>query len=56
MSNPPVLFETQDSIAQITLNRPENRNSMDKETLPAFLEAVNRVKDDDNLHCLIITP
>ncbi|MBW2544715.1 MAG: enoyl-CoA hydratase/isomerase family protein [Deltaproteobacteria bacterium] len=55
MSNPPVLFETQDLIAQITLNRPENRNSMDKETMPAFLEAINRVKDDNNLRCLIIT-
>ncbi len=55
MSNPPVLFETQDLIAQITLNRPENRNSMDKETMPAFLEAVNRVKNDKNLRCLIIT-
>lgn len=55
MSKPPVLFETQDLIAQITLNRPENRNSMDKETMPAFLEAVNRVKDDNNLRCLIIT-
>ena len=55
MLNSPVLFETQDCIAQITLNRPENRNSMDKETMPAFLEAINRVKNDKNLRCLIIT-
>ncbi|HOO89278.1 MAG TPA: enoyl-CoA hydratase/isomerase family protein [Syntrophales bacterium] len=55
MPNSPVLFETRDLIAQITLNRPENRNSMDRETMPAFLEAINRVENDSNLRCLIIT-
>jgi enoyl-CoA hydratase/carnithine racemase len=55
MSNPPILFEKQGFIAQITLNRPENRNSMDKETMPAFLEAINSVNNDHDLRCLIIT-
>lgn len=55
MSNAPVLFEITDRIAQITFNRPENRNSMDKETMPAFVEALARVADEKDLRCLIIT-
>ena len=55
MSDAPVLLDIRDRIAQITLNRPENRNSMDNEMMPAFLEAVGRVIDDRDLRCLIIT-
>lgn len=55
MSDAPVLLEIKDRIAQITLNRPENRNSMDKEMMPAFLDVINRVTDDRDLRCLIIT-
>lgn len=55
MSEPPVLFKIKDMIAEVKLNRPDNRNSMDKETLPAFLEAISMVKDNKDLRCLIIT-
>ena len=55
MSDAPVLFETKDNIAQITLNRPDNRNSMDDEIMPAFREVVGRVKKSEDLRCLIIT-
>ncbi len=55
MSDAPVLFDIKDKIAQITLNRPENRNSMDRETMPAFLQAINQVKAKEDLRCLIIT-
>lgn len=55
MSDAPVLFEIKDNIAQITLNRPDNRNSMDDETMPAFRQAVGRVKENEDLRCLIIT-
>ena len=55
MSNAPILFKTKRNIAQITLNRPDNRNSMDDETMPAFNEAVSRAKEDKDLRCLIIT-
>ena len=34
MTDAPVLFEVKDKIGQITLNRPNNRNSMDSEVLP----------------------
>ena len=55
MSNEPILFETTKNIAQITLNRPDNRNSMNDETMPAFSEAVSRAKEDKSIRCLIIT-
>jgi enoyl-CoA hydratase/carnithine racemase len=55
MTDAPVLLETKDRIAQITLNRPQNRNSMDNEVMPAFLEIVDAVKRDQTLRCVIIT-
>jgi enoyl-CoA hydratase len=55
MSDAPVILEIMDRIAQITLNRPQNRNSMDGEVMPAFLEVVNRVKEERDLRCVIIT-
>ena len=51
----PVLLEITNRVAQITLNRPGNRNSMDEEVMPAFLEAIGRVKTDRDVRCLIVT-
>jgi len=55
MSDAPVLYEEKGTIAQITLNRPDNRNSMDEETMPAFCQAVDRAAKNADLRCLIIT-
>ncbi|MEE8306142.1 MAG: enoyl-CoA hydratase/isomerase family protein [Gammaproteobacteria bacterium] len=55
MSDAPVLLEVKDRIAQITLHRPANRNSMDNEVMPAFVEKIDRVEKDQDLRCLIIT-
>jgi len=55
MSDAPILFNVEDMVGLITLNRPDNRNSMDSETMPAFLEAIEQVKKDNELRCLIIT-
>ncbi len=54
MSDAPVLIEIKEKIVQITLNRPNNRNSMDNEMMPAFFEAVEQVKRNQELRCLII--
>jgi enoyl-CoA hydratase/carnithine racemase len=51
----PVLFEIDNRIAQITLNRPDNRNSMTPDMMAAFQEAVEEVKRLADLRCLIIT-
>lgn len=45
----------EDMIGLITFNSPDNRNSMDSETMPVFLEAIERVKEDSELRRLIIT-
>lgn len=55
MENPAVLYDTQGGIGRLTLNRPENRNSMDAELLPAFREALARAQADRELRCLVIT-
>ncbi len=52
---PAVLYEAKDQIAQITLNRPENRNSMTPDVLAGLREAVETVRGDPDVRCLIIT-
>jgi len=55
MGTQPILYEKQHNIGIITLNRPDNRNSMDQETMPAFQKILDQVKQDPKLRCLIIT-
>ncbi len=50
-----IIFEIKDRIALITLNRPENRNSMDYLLLPAFEKCIQQVKKNKDLRCIIIT-
>jgi len=54
MSNNPVLLEIKGRIAQITLNRPDNRNSMTAEMMTGFSEVLEQVKVNRDLRCLII--
>ena len=55
MSEPAVLYELKDYIATITLNRPDNRNSMTEDVLEGIVEAVERVKSDETVRCVVIT-
>lgn len=55
MSDAAVLYDVADHIATITLNRPENRNSMTEDVLDGIVESVQRVKSDDSVRCVIIT-
>lgn len=55
MSSSPVLFEVQDHIGLITLNRAESRNNMTEEMLNAFTAAAARAKADHTLRALVIT-
>ena len=52
---PPVLYDVADAVATITLNRPENRNSMTPEVMQAFRDAVARAAHDRALRCVVIT-
>lgn len=55
MSDDAVLFEVRDHIAQITLNRPDNRNSMTDDVLEGLRAATSAVRADPEVRCAIIT-
>lgn len=55
MTEPAVLYEAKDHIATITLNRPENRNSMTPDVLEGLSQAVSRVRGDRDVRCAILT-
>ena len=52
---PAVLYESKDHIAQITLNRPENRNSMTPDVLAGLRDAVALARADADVRCVIVT-
>jgi enoyl-CoA hydratase/carnithine racemase len=54
-SSDAVQYELQGSIGVITLNRPDNRNSMTPELLDAFVAATARAKADATARCIVIT-
>jgi enoyl-CoA hydratase/carnithine racemase len=55
MSEPAVLYEVADGIATLTLNRPDNRNSMTPDVLAALAEGVAKLRADGSLRCAIVT-
>jgi enoyl-CoA hydratase/carnithine racemase len=54
-SEPAVLFEVKDSVATVTLNRPDNRNSMTPDVLAGLADAVSKLRADTSLRCAIVT-
>src|SRR5690242_12060294 len=50
-----VRFEHDGAIGTITLDRPDNRNSMTAELLDAFSAALAEARATSSLRCLIIT-
>lgn len=55
MASEPVQMEKTGTITIIRLNRPGNRNSMNSDLMAAFFEAVDAVKRDRDVRCLVIT-
>jgi len=55
MNDDAVLFESDGKVATITLNRPENRNSMTPDVLEGFRAAVARARSDRGLRAVVIT-
>jgi len=55
VSEPAVLYELSDHVAELTLNRPENRNSMTPDVLEGLAEGIARVRADRDVRCLIVT-
>ncbi|HEY4060096.1 MAG TPA: enoyl-CoA hydratase/isomerase family protein [Kofleriaceae bacterium] len=50
-----VTYEARGDIGVITLNRPDNRNSMTPEVLDCFAKASWAAKSDANTRCVIVT-
>jgi enoyl-CoA hydratase len=50
-----VKFETEDSLAIVTLNRPDVRNAIDRPTAEALAEAFRRFEREDALAVAILT-
>ena len=55
MGEDAVLYEVKDYIATVTLNRPDNRNSMTEDILEGVLDATSKVRGDDSVRCVVIT-
>ncbi len=55
MTDAPVLLDVADSVATITLNRPEAMNSLDVATKEALVDIVGRVADDPAVRCVVLT-
>src|SRR5215470_10891656 len=54
MSDPAVRFSATDAVGVVTLNRPDNRNSMTPELLDAFAAATAEARAA-NPRCLVVT-
>eukprot|EP01035_Chromulina_nebulosa_P006270 gene6269-biopygen5327 len=50
-----VLFEIEDDIAIITLNRPQKLNAVTPEMADAIVAAVRECNDSDTIRCVIVT-
>ena len=50
-----VLYEKDDRIARIILNRPEKMNAIDDDMPPAIEEAVKRADNDPDIHVMILS-
>ena len=52
---PAVLFEKRDHVALITINRPDARNAVNPEVAVLMTEAWQRVRDEDDIRCAVVT-
>lgn len=55
MTDSAILVSRRDLVCEITLNRPEHRNAMSPELLGPFQAVIDRVKEDREIRCVIIT-
>lgn len=50
-----LLYDVDDAIATLTLNRPEARNAYSTEMVDGLLDALDRAEDDDAVRAVIVT-
>ena len=52
---PPLLVDCRDHVARLILNRPERLNALDKATLVAINDALDRVEADDDIRAVVLS-
>ncbi|PYZ92987.1 enoyl-CoA hydratase [Salipaludibacillus keqinensis] len=55
MSYENILINTNDKLATITINRAEVRNAINKDTLDEILQALEEIKSNNEIECIIFT-
>lgn len=50
-----ILYQSQDRVATITLNRPQVKNALDQEALDKLVAAIDRAQTDRSIWVLVIT-
>src|SRR5689334_1590330 len=55
MSYTEILYETQGSVARITLNRPDKRNPLGPHTIGELLHALEAAKNDESVRVVVLT-
>ena len=55
MSDEPVIVDVTEGVATLTLNRPESRNALTRETSRAIIDAIDGLESRDDVRCLVVT-
>ena len=50
-----IVLDISDSVARITIDRPERMNAFDIDTHEEFAAAIDRVENDDDIRVAVIT-
>jgi enoyl-CoA hydratase len=50
-----LLYQVDDGVATVTLNRPEQRNALSAELLGELVDAMRRVRDDGEIRAVVLT-
>ena len=50
-----VLYKIEDSIAIVTLNRPERYNAVNEDIIDGLNNAFDKASEDDNIKCMVIS-
>ena len=50
-----LLYDVSDGVATVTLNRPDQRNALNGRLLTELVDAMRRVRDDDDVRCVVLT-
>ena len=50
-----LLYEVSDGVATVTLNRPEQRNALSNQMLGELVDAMRRVREDEEVRAVVLT-